>query len=261
MFRWTKAVIKLFPTLINGIHKINKYSKQPDKYPFLDRYNHLSKTVAKVSKGLRVIFDVEGKENLPSDSNYCIVSNHLSSFDPLAMLTLMEKPTTFVAKKEAEDIFVIGNAIKSIQGLFMDRDNLKQSLKVMMKVQSSLKEEGLNWIIYPEGTRMKDDLKLVGDFHSGTFRAPMKAGVPIVPVVIYGTQRVLKLNPELKKYVVSVSFLKPIYPSEYENMTTEEVASRAHLEIQKELTYNVRLRNHKLMSKYNKKKYKFTEIF
>lgn len=260
MFRWTKAVIKLTPTLISGISKINKYVKKPEKYPFDVRYKNLSKTVYKVAKGLRVIYDITGLENLPKDSKYCMMSNHISSFDPLAMLSILENPTTFVAKKEVEDFFVIGNAVKSVDGLFMDREDLKQSLKVMLKVQSDLKEGNRNWLIYPEGTRLHDSLKLVGEFHSGTFRAPIKANVPIVPICIYGTNRVLKLKPEMKKYVISISILPPIFPDDYHGLTTEEVASICHSNIQQELTYNVRIRNHKAMSKYNKKKYKFNEI-
>jgi 1-acyl-sn-glycerol-3-phosphate acyltransferase len=176
------------------------------------------------------------------------------------MLAIMETHTTFVAKKEIEKYPFVNKAIGGIEGLFLDRADLKQSLKVMMKVQSSLKEGKLNWVIYPEGTRIKDSLKLVGDFHHGTFRAPIKANVPIVPVVIYGTNRVLKLKPEFKKYIISISILPPIYPQDYEGLSTEEVATKCHSEIQKELTYSVRTRNHKLMAKYNKKNYKFEEI-
>ena len=261
MFRWTKAVISLLPTLITGIAKINKYSKKKDEYDYDVRYHHLSKLANKVSKELGVVFDVEGLENLPKDTKFCMLSNHLSSFDPLAMLAVLDEPTTFVSKKEVQKLIIIPNAIKSIDGIFMDRDDLKQSLKVMLHVQSDLKEGNKNWIIYPEGTRLHDSLKLVGEFHQGTFRAPMKANVPIIPVVIYGTNRVLKLKPEFKKYVISISILKPIYPSEYQDMSTSELAEITHSRIQQELTYNVRIRNHKLMVKYNKKrKYKFDQI-
>jgi 1-acyl-sn-glycerol-3-phosphate acyltransferase len=204
---------------------------------------------------------VSGIENIPTDRKVLMVSNHISSFDPLASLAIIKENTTFVAKAEIEKYFLIGNIVKAIEGLFLERENLKQSLKVMMGVQSSLSKQDKNWIIYPEGTRNTDDLMNLKEFHSGTFRPAIKAGVDIVPIAIYGTQRILKFKPELKKYPIHISFLPPIKASDIKEMSTEDVAELARKQIQRELSFNIRRKDHEFNLKYNKKKYRFNQIF
>ena len=74
-------------------------------------------------------------------------------------------------EKELEDKPFAGKVITGIDGLFLDRNDLKQSLRIMMKVEDDLKNrKDKNWIIFPEGTRNKDPMKNVKEFHHGTFR-------------------------------------------------------------------------------------------
>ena len=46
-------------------------------------------------------FHIEGLENIPNEPYY-LVANHLSFFDPLAFVCVLDKPITFVAKMESE---------------------------------------------------------------------------------------------------------------------------------------------------------------
>ena len=57
---------------------------------------------------------------------------------------------------------------------------------------------------------------------------------------------------------VFVSFLKPITPEQYQNLTTEQVSQLIHDNIQREISFNLRLKDHQLMIK--NKKYKFNKI-
>lgn len=258
MLRYTKAVLKLIPRFIKDYcFAIRKFAKNPSKYSFEKRYKTLRRIVKSFSKRLGVHLDVTGLEKLPEDVKYLLVANHLSAFDPLPIISLMEDNMSFVSKIETENLFAVGKAIKSVDGLFLDRQNLKQQLKTMLKVQNDLKEQNKNWLIFPEGTRNDDPLSLIKEFHPGTFRPAVKNEVPIVPIAIYGTQRVLTFLPQLKKYVVSVSILDPIYPNEYKDLTNEELANRCKDAIQKELSFSLRKRNTSLMVKFNKKKFDY----
>ena len=253
MFRWIKAVLLLIPRLIKDYcFAISRYGSHPDKYPIKKRYSKLKKLLKIITKRLGVYIDVSGLEKLPKTGKYMMVSNHLSMFDPVAMINVLDEATSFVSKIETENYFAVNKAIKSIDGLFLDRKNLKQQLKIMMKLQEDLKAQNKNWIIYPEGTRNEDPFSLVGEFHHGTFRPAVKANVPIVPVAIYGSQRVLKIKPKYKKYVVSISFLEPLYPDDYQTISTQEIANKVHSDIQRELSFTLRSRNNLLMKKYNK---------
>ena len=239
---------------------MRKYSKHPEKYPYELRYQKLRKLLVKLSNAMDVEYHVEGLENLP-EGKCLIICNHLAAYDPLALISIMEKPVTFVAKKELTKAPFVGRIIKSIEGLFIDRKDLKQSLRVMMKVEESLKGDDIqNWMIYPEGTRNKDPMKNMNRFHHGTFRPGTKAGVPIVPVAIYGTFRVLKAHPDFKKYPVHIKILKPVMPDEYESIATPDLAAMVQGMIQREVDFDLRKKDHLEMKKIGSKHYRFNQI-
>ncbi|WP_219825747.1 lysophospholipid acyltransferase family protein [Nonomuraea typhae] len=71
-----------------------------------------------------------------------------------------------------------------------------------------LLEQGRVLVVYPEGTRSRDGR--VGAFHRGAARLAEAAGVPIVPVLLEGTDRVLPVHGRLRRALVTVSFLPPV---------------------------------------------------
>lgn len=239
---------------------MRKYSNHPEKYAFDIRYKKLQKLLNTLNKGFNVDYHVEGLEKLPEET-CCIVSNHLSAYDPISLICVMDKPCTFVAKKELEKKPFAGRIIKGIDGLFLDREDLKQSLRVMMKVEEDLKKKkDKNWIIFPEGTRNHDQMKNLKEFHHGTFRPAVKAGVPIQPVAMYGTFRVLKRKPAYKRYPIFIKFLDPIYPSQYKDMSTQEIAKLCQDKIEQAISYDLRMKDHLEMPKITNK-YKFNKIY
>lgn len=248
------------PILWSYFAWMRKFAKNPDKYPEEIRYKKIRKLLIRLSKSFNVEYHVEGLENIPEET-CCFVSNHLSAYDPVALISCLEKPCTFVAKKELEHKPFAGKVITGMGGLFLDRDDLKQSLRVMMKVEEDLKnKKDKNWIIYPEGTRNKDVMKPLKEFHHGTFRPAFKAKVPIVPVAIYGSFRVLKKKPNFKRYPVFIKILKPIYPSDYEKMTTQEIAKNTQHIIQRVVDFELRKLDHEEMKKIGNKNYRFNQV-
>ena len=260
MWHLIRAVLLLFPRLIwSMITWIFRNSNHPEKTPINKRYNTVRKLILKVNKALRLDVEVFGKENIPDEVS-CFYCNHLAAVDPLLFIETMDKPVTFVAKEEIKKMPLVGRIFSSIDGLFLNRTDLKQQLKVMMKVQDSLKNQSINWVIYPEGTRNKDPMNKLLPFHHGTFRAAMKANVPLVPVVSYGTFRLLDLKHSYKRYPTFIKYLKPIYPSEYEGKTTEEVAKIIQSGIQKEVSFFAKPLDHKNMTALGDKYYRFNRV-
>ena len=239
---------------------MNKYSKHPEKTPLEVRYKKVSNLITDVLKTMNVQIEVLGKENIV-DGTACYFGNHLSAGDPLVYFDIFEKPIAFVGKKEVKKMPFVGKMFASADGLFLDRQDLKQELRVMMKVQSILENKQSNVFIFPEGTRNRDPLMKLIDFHHGTFRSAMKAGVPIVPVVCYGAHRILSTKYDYKSYPVTVKFLTPIYPDEYEKMTTQEVAIKVQSAIEKELTFNIRAIDNKKMSLVKGDTYSYNTIY
>ena len=260
MFHYTKAVFKVGGPIINGYFSyLRKYKKNLTD-SIETRYNNVHTLVNKITKALQADIIIEGLENIPKNNNNFFVPNHISNYDPLLILSIFDKVTTFVAKKEIEKFPLVGLAVKGIEGIFLDRQNLKQSLKVMMKVEEDLKNNMRSWVIFPEGTRNKDNMRLMLPFHHGTFRPAVRANVPIVPVAIYGTFRILKLKPQFKRYPIFVKFLKPIMPCEYQNTSTQDLADLTKSLIQKAVSFDLRIKDDKYMAKQSKK-YRFNASY
>lgn len=254
--RYFIPLSKAGPKIINNFFfKLKKFSTRPEKYPLQVRYDNARKLVLNVAKDLLVEINVEGQENILKGQASCYIGNHLGDFDPFLLFAAFDEPFAFVGKMETKKFPFVGTFLKSISGEFMDRKDLRQSLQVMNRVEEDLRKQNKNWVIFPEGTRNRDPRRLCLDFHHGTFRAPMRAGVPIVPFVIVGTQRIFLTKPVYKKYPVFIKFLKPILPEEYQNMTSQEVAKLVKSRIQKTLSFEMRAKDltemHRLNPKYN----------
>ena len=261
MFHYTKAVLRVVPRIIvTYLFYLKKYAKHIDKYPRALRFSKMRNLSKHILSALNAEVTIFGLENLPSDSNFMLVSNHMSMIDPLPFMVNYDKPLTFVGKKELMEMPMVPNAFKSIEGEYLDRDDLRQSLKVMLRVEEDLRKGEKSWMIFPEGTRIRDQLLPVGAFHHGTFRPAVKAGVPIVPAAIYGSFRLLKSKPQFKKYPVFVSILKPITKEEYAKLQTCDLALMTQQAIQREITYHLRPLDHKVMSESKDKKYRFTQV-
>ena len=262
MWHIIKAVLRIFPFVIwDYFAWMIKYSgKNKDKYPLEVRYKRARKLCLRANKYLKVDAHIEGKENMPNEKA-CYVANHLGAADPLLFFEAFDKPMAFLGKVELEKMPFVARVFTSINSLFLKRDDLKQQLKVMMRVQNSLEIQETNWVIFPEGTRIKDQMNKIAAFHPGTFRNVMKAKAPIVPVVTYGSFRFLSKKHNLKKYPAHLKFLKPIYYKDYKDMTTEEVAELVHSMIQRELSFNIRKKDHEEMVQLKTKKYRFNRIY
>ena len=134
MKRFIGPALSIFFPLVKGcLFGIPKAGKHPEKYDINVRHKKFRKLFLKVSKSLHVEYVILNKENIPNEASL-FISNHLSASDPMVIFPIIdEMPTTFVAKIELEKSNLIKNAVHAIDGLFMDRSDLRQSLKVMLE--------------------------------------------------------------------------------------------------------------------------------
>lgn len=153
-----------------------------------------------------------GLEHLPQDETLLYVGNHRSMFDILLTLPSLPGRPILIAKKELEKIPVLKQYMNSIHCLFLDRDNLKDGMKVILAA-IDLARRGRSVFIYPEGTRAKDDDML--PFKEGSFKIATKVGLRIVPIAIKYEGSVTEDHlPILRKTPVSVMFGQPFALSE-----------------------------------------------
>lgn len=234
---------------------IFKYAAHPEKKPIDYRYHKVTKLIKKLNRAMDVELIVVGKENIPDGVNY-FISNHVGAYDPVLIINEVNKPTSVVAKIEVLKYPFAGKLIKVIDGVFINRKDIKQSLSQMIKVRDDLASKNKSWLIFPEGTRNKDDKRLLLPFRPGALNPAIKTNTPIVPVVVYGSQRITEIKPRYKKYPVYLEFCKPISPSDYPSLSPQEFADMIKEIIQKKLTYNARKIDHEQMVKTNPNKYR-----
>lgn len=156
---------------------------------------------------------VTGLENVPAEGAVLFVSNHQGRFDIPLILGFIDKPKAFIAKKELAKLPMVSTWMKYMKCIFMDRKNVRQSLKAINQGVEYLKE-GYSQVIFPEGTRSRDGV--LGEFKAGSFKLATKSGVPIIPVTIKGSDQIMPNNTlMLKPARVEIVISPPVDPKEF----------------------------------------------
>lgn len=202
-------------------YQLCHYAKHTDEIPEDKKYALLKKITVHANKGGRVKIDVHGKENIPQKENFVFFPNHQGLFDVLSIIEASDRPFSVVAKIEVKNIFFLKQVFAVMKAKFMDRDDVRQSLKVILSVADEVKA-GRNFLIFPEGTRSKDG-NHPGDFKGGSFKCAMNARCPIVPVAMLNSYQAFDTN-SIRPVTVQVHFLEPLYYEDYKNMKSTEIA-------------------------------------
>ncbi len=133
-----------------------------------------------------------GEENLPTpDETVLYIANHQSYFDIALFMSHIDLPKGFVAKIEMKKIPILRTWMKFIHCVFMDRSNLRKSAEAIALGIRNLKN-GHSMVIFPEGTRSQGPV--MGYFKAGSFKLATKPQVPIIPVTINGSYKLMEGN-------------------------------------------------------------------
>lgn len=155
---------------------------------------------------------VIGYENVPKDQAVLYVANHNSYFDIIISYSLCPDLTGYIAKDDVKKIPLLGAWMERLYCLFMNRDDMKQSLKIILQGIEYIKK-GISICIFPEGTRGKTDEMI--PFKEGSMKIAEKTGCPIIPIAISNTRSiVIDHIPHVKPAHVVLEYGKPIYPKE-----------------------------------------------
>lgn len=163
---------------------------------------------------------VKGEENIPKDKPVLFVSNHQGNFDIPIFLGFINKPKAFIAKKELQKIPFISSWMKHMQCVFIDRSDIRQSLRQINEAAENLKQ-GYSMVIFPEGTRSKGDA--MSEFKPGSLKLALKAQVPIIPVTIRGSYKIMEQHGFIMKPAqVEIIISKPVATGE---LAREEITN------------------------------------
>ncbi len=128
---------------------------------------------------------VTGTEHLPAGS--CVlVANHSSYLDGVVMKAALPPRFSFVIKREASGLPIVGLLLRRIGSEFVDRHTQggrqRDARRVMKRAG-----QGHSLVFFPEGTF--DSVVGLKRFHVGAFVAAGRGGLPLVPAVIHGARR------------------------------------------------------------------------
>ena len=158
---------------------------------------------------------VVGGENIPEGP--CVfIGNHTSVLDCPLLIVTAKRSVGFIAKKELIKVPIIGYWIKQAKCVPIDRENVREAVKVINEGVQNLKE-GHSMAVFPEGTRSKDGK--LGEFKKGSMKLATKAKVPIIPVAMDRADRAFEIDRKIKPIDIIVTFGEPIYT---DNLTKEE---------------------------------------
>ena len=113
---------------------------------------------------------VKGEENVPKDEPVLYIGNHRSYFDILITYVRVPRPTGYIAKREMLKWPLLVSWMKNLHCLFLDRNDVKQGLKIILTAIEKIKS-GISICIFPEGTRNKENHTFM-EFHEGSFKIP-----------------------------------------------------------------------------------------
>ncbi|SIO19168.1 lysophospholipid acyltransferase family protein [Halodesulfovibrio marinisediminis] len=155
-------------------------------------------------------------DNIPTDQPVIFVANHQSQFDiPLSTVALQKAMPAFMAKKNLQNLPLIGRCFRLFGNISVDRTNRRAAMQSLEAAATTIRN-GRSVILFPEGTR-QEQFEELGDFKTGAIMLALKAGVPIVPVIIEGTGDILPkgriaLGTRKKVYITA---MEPISTAEY----------------------------------------------
>jgi len=136
---------------------------------------------------------VTGAEHVPDSGGAILAANHLSVVDSVFLPLMMDRGVTFSAKSEY--FTASGPAarlwaayLKATNQLQMDRDGPRAAQDTLEAALALLRAGNL-FGIYPEGTRSPDGRLYRG--RPGVGWLALKSGLPVIPVGMVGTRRVL----------------------------------------------------------------------
>lgn len=131
---------------------------------------------------------LEGAERIPRGVPVVYAANHTSMFDIWALAAALPGSIRFVAKAELTRIPLLGAAMVRAGHVSIERENKTRALDAYRRAAETVRS-GISTVVFPEGTRSRTGELL--PFKNAPFGLAIAAGVPLVPLYVAGTFRIL----------------------------------------------------------------------
>jgi 1-acyl-sn-glycerol-3-phosphate acyltransferase len=192
------------------------------------RYKFLRFFLSYVRWAFRIKVHVEGLENIPKEGPLMICGNHEVNYDPLLLITLLKEPMSFLSKKELKNVIYVGAFIQIMDGIFLDRADIRKSARTFKEIEENYKNiPNYRLLVFPEGTRSRNEYYAMNEYKPGAFKPAVNTHTTIQPFTHYGTFRIFGNSLHMYNHIY-VKFHKPIPYEEYKDKSTTEIAKDLH---------------------------------
>lgn len=164
--------------------------------------------------------EIEGRDTLPEERSFVVLSNHQSLAD-IPLISNLKWEMKWIGKKELFDTPIIGWMMRLSGDIPVDRKNPRSGARMLLTAMEYLRN-GCSVMFFPEGTRSKDGR--VGRFNDGAFHLAIKTQVPVLPLAVEGSYRCLTKHSWVFGEPATIR-LKVFPPIETAGMTPTDVAS------------------------------------
>ncbi len=167
---------------------------------------------------------IEGKENLTPGQSYVLAANHLSLVDIYVLYGFTGLNIRWVMKEELRKVPVLGLACDMMGHIYVDRSNTELALASITEARSRI-TDGVCVVFFPEGTRSRtSELR---QFKKGAFRMANDLAIPVVPVSIHDTNRILPSGTlDWRPGKVKLRFHEPIPAGDLDAGEISELTTR-----------------------------------
>ena len=149
-------------------------------------YPPVIRTALGVFRGLGLRFTIDGAENIPRTGGAVLASNHIGYLD-FTFCGLAAHPHRLVRFMAKESVFrhkVSGPLMRGMHHIPVDRSAGAAAFDAAVEALRSGEIVG----VFPEATISRS--WMIKDFKTGAARMAQAAAVPIVPMTLWGSQRI-----------------------------------------------------------------------
>jgi len=185
---------------------VRLFDRDPVRYRTGKLFRTLGYAISRMNPYWNI--SLEGHTEIDDRTPYIVVSNHLSNAD-IPLISNLPWEMKWIAKKELFEVPILGGMMKWAQDIPVDRESSNKRAGVFKKCSFYL-DNHCSVMFFPEGTRSRDGK--LKRFSLGAFDLAIQKGIPILPLVIDGTQECLpkKTWQFTKSAYVKLKVLSPV---------------------------------------------------
>ena len=156
---------------------------------------------------------VEGHKNLEPNQSYVFVANHQGAFDIFLIYGFLGRNFKWMMKYQINKIPFVGYACKKSHQIMVDKRGVSKIKKTYQDARDILENANCSVVVFPEGARSFTGL--MGEFRKGAFMLADELQLPVVPLTINGSFRVMPRTKDwhfANWHPLSLTIHQPIYP-------------------------------------------------